>query len=157
MYSKKLTYTVEEAKRKLEKYCAYQDRCHFEINAKLREMKMIPEACEQIVLHLMTHNFLNEERFAKSYARGKFRIKGWGKQRIKRELKHREISDYHIKVALLEIDDTMYIDKFWSLFDKKIETGKYDSLKAKKKLNDYFLRLGYEYDLIQQAMQKLNQ
>ena len=78
------SYTVEEAKRKLESYCAYQDRCHKEVVNKLRDMKMIPLAIDTIIAHLIAHNFLNEERFAKSFARGKFNIKKWGKNRIVR-------------------------------------------------------------------------
>ena len=71
----KKTYTVEEAKKALENYCVYQDRCHKEVEEKLHKMGMIPQACEVIILHLMEHNFLNEERFSKSFARGKLRIK----------------------------------------------------------------------------------
>ena len=80
MKNKKLTYTVEEAKKRLESYCAYQDRCHLEVEKKLQEMHMIPEAREAILLHLMKHDFLNEERFAKSFARGKLSIKHWGRR-----------------------------------------------------------------------------
>ncbi len=72
MKSKRLTFTVEEAQKKLESYCAYQDRCHQEVEKKLYEMQMISEAKELILLYLMEYNFLNEERFAKSFARGKF-------------------------------------------------------------------------------------
>ncbi|HAI16607.1 MAG TPA: recombinase RecX, partial [Xanthomarina gelatinilytica] len=66
------TYTVEEAKRTLENYCAYQERCHKEVAQKLRDMRMIPEAIDVIIVHLLEHDFLNETRFAKSYVRGKF-------------------------------------------------------------------------------------
>ncbi len=103
MQEKKSTYTIEEAKRSMERYCIYQDRCHQEIEKKLREMRMIPEACELILLHLMEHDFLNEERFSRSFARGKFRIKQWGRRRIERELKQRDISAYNIKAGLSEI------------------------------------------------------
>ena len=81
------SYTLEEARKKLEYYCTYQERCHQEVTRKLREMKMIPEAIDQIIVHLIKENFLNETRFAQSFARGKFRIKKWGKQRISNELK----------------------------------------------------------------------
>ena len=70
MKNKKLTYTLEQAKKGLERYCSYQERCHREVEKKLYEMRMIPEACELIILHLLEHNFLNEERYAKSFARG---------------------------------------------------------------------------------------
>ena len=79
MIEKKKSLTVDEIKRKLELYCVYQDRCHKEVEQKMREYQLIPEARELILLSLMKENFLNEERFSKSYARGKFRIKSWGK------------------------------------------------------------------------------
>ena len=72
--------SVQEAKRKIEGYCAYQDRCHKEVQQKLLDMRMIPEAIDQIMAHLIQENYLNEERFAKSFARGKFSIKKVGKE-----------------------------------------------------------------------------
>ena len=89
----KKSFTVDEIKKKLEHYCVYQDRCHKEVETKMKEYLLIPEAKEIIFLHLMQHDFLNEERFSKSFARGKFRIKNWGKQRITRALKSKNISD----------------------------------------------------------------
>ena len=88
------SYTVEEAKKKLEGYCSYQERCHKEVEQKLAEMNMIDQAKDIIIMHLMNQNFLNEERFAKSFARGKFSMKNWGKVRIIKELKFRNISAY---------------------------------------------------------------
>ena len=76
------SYTVDEATKLLENYCAYQERCHKEVEQKLYDLNMIPEAKEKIIIHLLQHNFLNEERFAKAFVRGKFSIKNWGKQRI---------------------------------------------------------------------------
>ena len=143
------SYTVEEAKRALEKYCAYQERCHKEVDQKLYNINMIPEARELIIVHLIEHNFLNEERFSKSYARGKFRIKKWGKQRITRELKFRNISAYNIKSALKEINDTDYSSTFNLLAEKRFEqikeTNKY---KKRKKLADYLLFRGWESNLV---------
>ena len=88
---KKKSYTVDELQKKMEYYCVYQDRCHQEVERKMNEHQLIPEAQEKILLYLMQHNFLNEERFSKSFARGKFRIKNWGKQRITRALKSKNI------------------------------------------------------------------
>ena len=81
------TYTVDEAQKVLENYCAYQERCHKDVKSKLKEMKMIPEAIDNILVHLIEQKYLNEERFAKAFVRGKFRIKKWGKSRLVRELK----------------------------------------------------------------------
>jgi len=143
------TYTVEEAKRALEHFCVYQDRCHKEIEDKLTKMGMIPEACEVIILHLIEHNFLNEERFAKSYARGKFRIKKYGKVRITQELKFRNLSDYNIKTALKEIEEEVYLNTLNEIIHKKWEgTKDTDFYKKQKKVADFALRKGYESNLV---------
>ena len=113
------SYTLEEAKRALERYCVYQDRCHKEVISKLYDCNMIPETHDIIIVHLIQHDFLNEERFSKSYARGKFRIKKWGKVRIVRELKFRNISAYNVKTALKEIEESDYFSTFNALALKK--------------------------------------
>ena len=82
MYQAHKSYTIEEALAKLQKYCAYQDRCHKEVEQKLKQMRMIPEAIERIIVDLIQDNHLNEERFAKAYVRGKFNIKKWGKVQV---------------------------------------------------------------------------
>ena len=92
----KKSYSVTEAKVALQQFCAYQDRCHKEVVDKLQKMNMIPAAIDVIVTELIQDNFLNEERFARSFARGKFRIKKWGRLRIVRELKFRNISKYNL-------------------------------------------------------------
>ena len=127
----------------------YQDRCHQEIEKKLYEFNLIPEAKDIIILHLLTHNFLNEERFSKSYARGKFNIKKWGKQRIIRELKFRNITEYNIKTALKEIEESLYLTTIFQIAEKKNEQiTEIDSYKRKKKLIDFLMRKGYEFELI---------
>lgn len=144
------TYTVEEAKRKIERYCVYQERCHYDIEKKLKEMRMIPQAIDEIFGHLIQHNFLNETRFAQAFARGKFRIKKWGRVRIKRELKRRKISEYNIKLALKEIDPKEYYKTFETLAEKRFtqlerETNR---TKKRKKIADYLLYRGWESALI---------
>lgn len=143
------TYTPEEAKRALEHYCVYQDRCHKEVEEKLSKMRLIPEIIEQVITHLISENFLNETRFAQSFARGKFRIKKWGKNRIVRELKFRNITDYNIKIALKEIEQADYIETLDNLILKKLEASKETNVfKKKKKIIDYLLRQGFESALI---------
>ncbi|MDG1039868.1 MAG: regulatory protein RecX [Polaribacter sp.] len=142
-------FSIEEIKRKLERYCVYQDRCHKEIETKLKEFVLIEEAKNQIILHLLEHNFLNEERFSKSFARGKFNIKYWGKQRIVRELKFRDISEYNIKTALKEIDAENYISTIYRIAEQRNSLiNETDFYKRKKKLTDFLVRKGYEFDLI---------
>lgn len=149
------TYTVEEAKHALEHYCAYQERCHKEVEAKLYDMHMIEAAQEVIILHLLKENYLNEERFAKSFARGKFLIKHYGRIRITNELKQRNITPTLIKEALNEIDALKYEETLKNLIDKKLVSVKESNpFKKKKKIVDYLLRKGFEYDLIKAYLPK---
>ena len=150
---KKTVLSVEAIKRKLEHYCSYQDRCHKEVEKKLNEYNLIPVAKDTILLHLLEHNFLNEERFAKSFARGKFRIKKWGRQRITRELKFRNISSYNIKTALKEIDEQEYIDTLHQLVEKKnASISETNIFKRKKKIADFVLYRGFESNLVYEAI-----
>lgn len=150
------TYTVDEAKRKLEQYCAYQDRCHEEVLQKLRGMNMIPQAIDTITAHLIEHNFLNEERFAKSFARGKFRIKYWGRVRITRELKARGISKYNLDSALKEINDAEYFSVFEELSQKQWDSIREANIqKRKKKLFDFLMRKGFESNLVYDRVHEL--
>jgi len=148
--------TVEEATHKLESYCAYQERCHKEVVKKLKEMRMIPEAIDQIVTHLIQENYLNEERFAQSFARGKFSIKKWGKNRIVNELKQRDISRFNIKTALKEIDESVYLETLDTLCKKRLsQITETNIQKRKKKLADYLLYRGWESNLINQKIKEL--
>ncbi|HSD15560.1 MAG TPA: regulatory protein RecX [Flavobacterium sp.] len=153
-YNPPKTSTVEEAKRKLEYYCSYQDRCHYEVTEKLKSLNMIPQAIDLIIVHLIANNFLNEERFAVSFARGKHNIKKWGKVRIVNELKFRQISKYNIEKALKEISAEEYLGNFHDIAEKQWESIKERSIpKKKKKFCDFLTRKGYESNLI---FEKLN-
>ncbi|RZK04185.1 MAG: RecX family transcriptional regulator [Flavobacterium sp.] len=150
------TYTVDEAKLKLEYFCSYQERCHQEVVAKLRSMRMISDAIDLIVVHLLDHNFLNEERFACSFARGKHRIKTWGKIRIVNELKFRDISKYNITTALKEISPEEYLSNFHKLADSHWQNMRErDSLKKRKKFCDFLLRKGFESNLVYEKVKDL--
>ena len=156
MQPPKKTYTVQEATKKLERYCAYQERSHQEVRQKLMDMHMIPEAIDMIIIHLLEHNFLNEERFAKAYVSGKFKMKNWGKPRLVFQLKQKGVSKCNINLAIDEISDTQYIEVFNSLTKKKAEMIKAsDKWKKKKKFVDYFLRLGWESHLVYEKANEL--
>ena len=149
-------YSVTEATRKLEAYCAYQERCHKEVIEKLKGFGMIPEAIDHILGHLIKENFLNEERFAQSFARGKFTIKKWGKHRIVQELKQREISRFNIQSALREIDDVAYLHTLDELAKKRLgQLTETNILKKRKKLADYLLYRGWESPLVYKKLQEL--
>ncbi|WP_299249250.1 regulatory protein RecX [uncultured Lacinutrix sp.] len=156
MHQKLKSFTVAEAQKKLEHYCAYQERCHKEVRQKLKDLNMIPEAMDIIIVHLLEHNFLNEERFAKIFVRGKFHIKKWGRFRLTQELKRKDISKININAALREISDDEYIGVFNDLAEKRanmiLETNK---LKKKKKLIDYLLYRGWESHLVYQKANEL--
>lgn len=148
------TFTLEEAKRSIERYCVYQERCHKEVDKKLREMRMIPEARDQIIGHLIEQNFLNETRFAQAFARGKFRTKKWGKNRIVNELKQRYISAYNVKLALKEIPDSEYFSTFDTLVEKRLSQLESETniMTKKKKLTTYLLYRGWEPNLVYDAV-----
>lgn len=149
-------YTVEEATRALEHFCAYQERCHKEVEKKLTDLRMIPEAKEQIIIHLLEHNFLNEERFSKAFARGKFSVKKWGKIKIVNELKFRNISTYNINSALNEIDANEYYDTLLEIAEKKLQLIKEtNSYKKKNKLFTYLQSKGFESSLITEVIREL--
>ncbi|CAD0000435.1 regulatory protein RecX [Flavobacterium salmonis] len=148
--------TIKEALQKLEHFCAYQDRCHDEVVTKLHSLKMSSDETDIIIVKLIEDNFLNETRFACSFARGKHRIKNWGKIRIVNELKIRHISTTNINLALKEITPDEYeatfnqvSERFW---ENLTETN---SLKRRKKFCDYMLRRGYESNLVYDKMREL--
>ena len=151
------SYTVSEATRKLERYCAYQERCHQDVVHKLKEMRMIPEAVDQITVHLISNDYLNEERFALQFTQGKFHIKKWGKIRLKYELQRRDISRYIIDKALAGIDTDSYINSLDDLVEKKWQqlSGEKDYRKKRRKLLDYLQYRGWENDLIYERLKNL--
>jgi regulatory protein len=150
------SYTVKEATLKLMQYCAYRDRSQKEVEDKLLEMRMIPAAREEIIIKLMQEDFLNEERFARSFVRGKFRIKKWGRYKIQQELKARDISSPIIKLAMTEIEESVYTTTLYELAEKKLNLlSEEDKFKLKKKLGDYLIRKGYESSLVYEVTEDL--
>lgn len=135
-------------------YCAYQERCHKEVRQKLLSLSFSGEDLEEAVSMLISEDFLNEERFARSYCRGKFKMNQWGRVKIKRQLKQKEVSEYCIRKGLEEIEESEYERVFHELFRKK-----WDSLAKeknhwikKRKTRDYLIAKGFETELIYQQM-----
>jgi regulatory protein len=152
----KEVYSVKEAINKIENFCAYQERCHEEVVQKLRSMKMDSEEIDSIMVHLIGDNFLNEERFACSFARGKHRIKHWGKIRIVNELKSKKITQTLINIALKEISPEEYATTFHTLAERNWESIRETNLmKKRKKFCDYMLRRGFESNLIFEKVKEL--
>ena len=146
-YKKRLT--KEQALQKLKHYCGYQERCHSEAKEKLFSLGIRKTEQDEIVAQLIEENYLNEERFAIAFAGGKFRIKQWGKIKIRSELKKRRVSDYCINKALKQIGDKEYSQTI-----KKLAMKYFSSLKAepeimrKKKTLDYLMQKGFEGELV---------
>ena len=152
----KTSLTVEEALHKVMNYCVHQDRCHLEVEKKLDQMNMYEDAKAFIITKLIEEDFLNEERYARSYARGKFRIKKYGKLRISRELKAKNISAYNLKAGLSEIDDIEYVKTLTQLSKQKLKTIKENnSYKKRQKLYQHLAYKGFETDLIYDVINEL--
>ena len=122
-------------------------------------MRMISKAVDQIIDHLLRNNFLNETRFAQAFARGKFRTKKWGRNRIVNELKRREISKYNIQIALKEIPDAEYYTTFETLVEKRLLqlVSEKNILKRRKKLADYLFYRGWEPELVYEKVNEISQ
>jgi regulatory protein len=147
----------DAALQRMQRYCTYQDRCHFEVRRKLLDLGVYGDTLEEILAELVEENFLNEERFARSFARGKFEIKGWGRIRIAQELKARQISDYCRRKAMEEIDENRYAARLEQWLEVKIEAGRgaEEGYQQKQILFQWALRKGYESALIQEILDKL--
>lgn len=141
--------TPQQAIIKARQTCAYQERCQQEMRDKLYEWSLYPNEVENIIADLISDNFLNEERFAKSYAGGKFRIKKWGRIKIKIELKKRKISDYCIRKAMEEIQEKEYLATLEQLIAKKSKEVKEKKTEIRNyKIAQYIISRGFEGDLV---------
>lgn len=140
---------LKESLAKAEHYCSYQERCHSEVKNKLFEIGTHPGDFDEVFLHLMKGNFLNEERFARSFARGKFKIKGWGKLKISNELKLRGINTKLISFAFEEIDEDAYLATLNKALQAKrrLTKGK-NSFDLATKLKRFALQKGFEMELV---------
>lgn len=152
MLNKKVL-TPEQALQKLRHYCAYQERCHQEVKEKLYSLGVKKKDHDEIVASLIEDNYLNEERFAIAFAGGKFRMRQWGRAKIKYELKQRQVSDYSIRKALKQIESNEYITVLQKMADERFASLKGEQhLVRKKKTIDYLLQKGYEMELVREIV-----
>ena len=156
MKTNKNAFTLKEIYAKMEYYCAYQERCYKEVEEKLYSFSSNQSEKDEVLTYLIENNFINEERFAQSFVRGKHNYKFWGKNRIVNELKFRNISSRNIQTALKEIPETTYLHNFHTLAEKNWETIKEPKgQKRNKKFVDFLLRKGYETSLIYEKLHEL--
>lgn len=147
MYKKSLD--PAQALTKAEQFCAYQERSHREVRTKLYSYGLFKKDVEDILTQLITSGFLNEERFAKAFAGGKFRMKKWGRNKIENELKQRDISKRCIQIGLKEIDEMDYRKALLDLIKKKNKTiTEANPFKRRNKLAVFLIGKGYEPELV---------
>ena len=150
-------FTPQQALLKIKQYCAYQERCHAEVKDKLYSYGLYKKEVDEIIANIISENYLNEERFAIHYAGGKFRMKQWGKNKIKQSLKFKQVSDYCIEKALKEIDNKEYEKTFLKLTELKLKALKSEKniFIKKRKLQDFLLMKGYESEMIREVVNKI--
>ncbi|WP_285269899.1 regulatory protein RecX [Kaistella rhinocerotis] len=144
----KKSYTFPEIKQKMAAYCSYQDRCHQEVEQKMRDFLLIPEAKDEILLYLMRENYLNEERFTRSYIRGKFYIKSWGRNKIRQHLKFKGVPEKLINQCFDEIDDSDYDKTLRKIYENYYSRQSGKEYQKKSKTVKYLLGRGFEYEEI---------
>lgn len=146
-------YSKTEALKKLEKYCAYQERSHKQVFQKCRDYGLNEADSNEILIELISSNFLNEKRFAEAYVKGKFKIKSWGIQKITQGLTLAGVSKNLIESSLKELDKKNYSDTIQKLAEKKMNTlKKGNEFEKKMKVQRYLISKGYKYEEIQNAL-----
>ena len=153
---KEKVFTRKSLFIKLSSFCAYQERTQQEVRGKLYELGADKDLTEELIADLITENFINEERFAKTFAGGNFRLKKWGRNRIVKELENKEITSYCIRKGLEEINEKEYLKTLKELLNKKNSEEKEENpYKRKHKLSLYAIRKGYEPELVWEILNEL--
>lgn len=156
MTVQKKTLTLPEARQKIYRYCTYQERCHQEVKNKLYEMGLRTNDVDELIVHLITEGFLNEERFAKAYAGGKFRMKNWGRIKIIHSLESKGISPNCIKAGLAEIDEEDYSDILQKILSKKMdELREGSTYERRNHIAKYAIQKGFEPDLVWNRLKEM--
>ena len=140
----------EQVFPQIKQYCVYRERCNSEVKEKLYSLGLYRNDVEQLMAQLIGENYLNEERFAKQYAGGKFRLNQWGRVKIKFALRQKQVSEYSIKKGLKEISESDYKKTLEKLAEQKLKALKNEKniFIKKRKLQDYLLQKGYEGELV---------
>lgn len=142
-------------KKKIEHYCAYQERCHLEVTNKLNKLGVFGDELDEYVCYLIDENFLSETRFCEAYVRGKFNNNNWGKVKLSRELKLRNISDWNISNALNQIKSEDYNKKLKKLCKKLVEISDKPEFELRNKVIKNLSYKGWEIDLIIKTLNQL--
>lgn len=148
-------YDLNEAREKIRAFCLYRDRSQQECRDKLYSYGLNSDTIEILLSELIQERFVDEERFARAFVRGKYSIKKWGRYKIKQALYPHSLSDYVLKKAFTEIDPEKYWLNLMQVCEKRwpLTKGK-DEYLRKQKLRAYLQARGYEADLVQEAMRE---
>lgn len=149
-----LNIGTDKALQKIKHFCAYQERNHREVKEKLYSYGLYKPQVEELLSLLIEENFLNEERYAIAFSGGKFRMKGWGKNKIKYALRQQQVSEYCIRMGMNSINEEEYEKKLQQLFDQKLKTQKAEKniFIKKRKLQDFLMQRGFEASLINKLL-----
>jgi regulatory protein len=148
--------TASEARKKIYHYCAYQERSHLEVKNKLNDLELSSSEIEEMISHLITEGYLNEERFAKAFVGGKFRLKNWGKIKIVDALEVKGLTKNCIRIGLREIDDADYRRTIESLILKKLHHTDEENLYVKReKLATHVIQKGFEPELVWEIVKEV--
>lgn len=145
----------QQATEKIRRYCAYQERSHHEVRNKLYEMGLHRQDVDDMLTGLITDGFLNEERFAKAFAGGKFRMKKWGRIRITHALEAKGVSPNCIRIGLKEIEPDDYLQTLRELLKERLQTLDGNVYALRDRLSKYAIRKGYEPDLVWKEIRQL--
>lgn len=154
---KKTNQLSSDIKQKIYKYCAYQERTHFEVRNKLYEYGLGSDAVDELITQLIGEGYLNEERFAKTFAGGKFRIKSWGRIKIVHALEAKGLTRNCIALGLKEINETDYMETLQTLLEKKAATVQSDDdFVMRDKIAKYAIQKGFEPELVWRCVKAMD-
>lgn len=150
------SYNLQQAREKINRYCAYQERSHLEVREKLSELGVYGDDADQLITDLITEGYLNEERFARAYVGGKFRIKKWGRLKIVRALEAKGVTKNCIRAGLLEIDEETYLKNLTELLEHRLQSDQSENVFIKRdKLSQHAVQKGYEPELVWDVLRQL--
>ena len=146
---KEQKYNIQNIKKRIENYCSIKDRCLWEVKKKLSNLGVLEKESKELIKELTENRFIDNKRYAESYCRGKFRIKKWGKIKIRKELERKKIPIDLIKKGIEKINETEYFDVLKELYiKKKNSTNEQDKFIRKGKISRYLQQKGFEMNLI---------
>jgi len=153
---KKRVYTIIEVNKNIRYYCSLQERCRWDVKQKLLVWGVLNNLIPNIIMKLMDEDYINEERYARAFCRGKFRIKRWGRKKIEFELKKKCLSDDHINIGMEEIGSNEYLEELERQIDKKNNLIKEKSFFNKRNiLANYLIDRGFEFQLVWDSINRI--